>query len=238
MKKCVETIRAVPWWGWAAGLGYFALQYGLYRLGEYLSRVLGTVAYAFVPKLAAIDDRIPVVSVAVVIYVFSYAFWICGPIAVSLTKRRHFVNYLAGLSLAYLIGFLMFIFLPTYMDRAAEGLMTLGDRPGLFDRFLGTIYAADGGSLAYNLFPSYHCLISTYCYLGVRKQPEISRGFRIYSLAMALLIVASTLLTKQHYILDCICGAAISVGCYALAERIDPGARWEQARAAAGETGD
>ena len=50
--------------------------------------------------------------------------------------------------------------------------------------------------MAFNLFPSYHCLISTYCYLGVRKQPEISRGFRIYSLVMAALIGLSTLLTK------------------------------------------
>ena len=157
---------------------------------------MGTVSYAFEWKIAAIDDLFPVVPIFSVIYLFSYVFWICAPAAASLTKKRNFINYIAGLSLAYLIGFLFFIFLPTYMDRVKENLMTAAAGQDLFSRLLRTIYEADGSAMAFNLFPSYHCLISTYCYLGVRKQPEISRGFRIYSLVMAALIGLSTLLTK------------------------------------------
>lgn len=225
MKQWIEKIRSIPRWGWAIGLFYFALQYGLYRLGAYLSRVLGTVSYAFEWKIAAIDDLFPVVPIFSVIYLFSYVFWICAPAAASLTKKRNFINYIAGLSLAYLIGFLFFIFLPTYMDRAKENLMTAAAGQDLFSRLLRTIYEADGSAMAFNLFPSYHCLISTYCYLGVRKQPEISRGFRIYSLVMAALIGLSTLLTKQHYIVDCFGGVAISLFCYLLMNRLDPGKR-------------
>ena len=36
MKRIVRQIKRVPWWGWAFGLGYFALQYGMYRLGALL----------------------------------------------------------------------------------------------------------------------------------------------------------------------------------------------------------
>ncbi|MBE6989299.1 MAG: hypothetical protein E7426_00955 [Ruminococcaceae bacterium] len=225
MKYLIGRIRAVPWWGWVLGFVYFGLQYGMYRLGAWLSRVLGTVAWAFEWKIDAVDDLFPVVPVFAAVYLFSYVFWICGPIAVSLTSRRNFINYIAGLSLAYVVGFLFFVCMPTYMDRVKEGLMAYTGAGGFFEGLLATIYAADGSELAFNLFPSYHCLISAYCYLGVRRRPEISRGFRIYSLVMALLICLSTLLTKQHYIVDSIGGVAIAVACYALMERLDPGGR-------------
>ena len=189
-------------------------------------RLIGTVSYSFAPKIPAIDDAIPVIPVFAVIYLFSYVFWICGPVAVSLTKKRNFINYIVGLSLAYIIGFLIFIFMPTYMDRAAEGIMDIAKQPGLFNRMLGVIYGADGSNLAFNLFPSYHCLISLYCYLGVRKQPEISKGFRAYSLIMTLLICLSTVFTKQHYFIDIIGGLSISILCYILVGRLDPGKKY------------
>lgn len=222
-----SRIREVPRWGWAFGIVYFALQYGMYRLGELLSRVLGTVSYAFPCKIPVLDDLFPLVPAFAVIYLYSYFFWICGPIAVSLTKKRNFVNYICGLSLAYIIGFLFFIFLPTYMDRTAEGLMEAAKQPGIFNAMLATIYAADGSEYAFNLFPSYHCLISLYCYLGVRGQEEISRGFKIYSLVMVVLICLSTIYTKQHYVIDMVGGLGIAFFCYNLMGRLDPGKRWE-----------
>ena len=230
MRRLLEKARAVPRWGWGFALLYFALQYGMYRLGALLSRVLGTVAYAFPCKIPVVDDLIPIIPVFAIVYVYAYVLWICGPAAVSLTGRKNFVNYIVGLSMAYIIGFLFFVFLPTYMDRVGEGLMEAGSRPGLFWRFLGLIYASDGSEKAFNLFPSYHCLVSAYCYLGVRKRPEISRGYRIYSLVMTVLISLSTVFTKQHYFVDAVGGVGISVLCYALVNRLDPGGRAEDQR--------
>jgi len=128
----------------------------------------------------------PLIPIFVLPYVYSYIFWIGGPIAVSLTKRRNFINYLAA------------------------------------------VYAADGWDMAFNLFPSYHCLISVYCYLGVRKQPEISKGFKMYSLIMAILICASTQFTKQHYIIDVVGGVGIAIFCYILMNKLDPGKKWAE----------
>ena len=224
MKRLFSRIKKIPGWGWAAGIILFILQYAVYRLGAWISQATGTVSWAFEWKWPWIDDLFPVIPVFALIYLpMSYLFWICGPIATSLTKKRNFVNYLFGLLLAYLIGFLFFIFLPTYMDRVKENLMEIAAAPGFFHQLLRTIYEADGSDMAFNLFPSYHCLISAYCYLGVRKQPEISKGFRIYSLVMAALICLSTLLTKQHYIVDCFGGVAIAVACYVLMNKLDPG---------------
>ena len=105
--------------------------------------------------------------------------------------------------------------------------MEVAARPGLFNGMLKTIYAADGSDLAFNLFPSYHCLISAYCWLGVRNRPEISKGFRVYSLVMVILICMSTVFTKQHYIIDTVGGLGISLGCYLLMRKLDPGKKYE-----------
>ena len=234
MNRWTDRLKRVPWWGWCFGIGYLALEYGLYRAGcdgARLSHVLGTASHAFVWKIAPVDDLIPVVPFFVVIYVFSYVFWVCGIAAVSLTGKRRFANYICGLTLAYVVGFMFFTFMPTRMDRVAEGLMRFDGRPGLFDRLLAFIYRADGGGTAYNLFPSYHCMISVHCYLGVRRREEFSKGFRVYTFAMMVLILLSTLYTKQHYIPDIFGGAAVAIACWALMNRLDPGKRFERGSA-------
>lgn len=217
-----KKIRSVPLYGWITGFLYFFLQYGMYRLADYLSRVFGTINYAYLPKMPFIDDRIPLFAPFIVIYIFSYVFWIMGPIIASLTDKKNFINYIIGLSAAYIVGSLMLLLMPTYMDRAAEGLMEAAARPGIFNKMLGAIYGVDGGTRAFNLFPSFHCMISLYCYLGVRKRPEVSKGTRIYSLVMTVLICMSTVFTKQHYFVDILGGLSVSIICYIIVNRIDP----------------
>lgn len=221
----LNKIKRIPWWGWLSGPFYFILQYSMYRLGNYCSFLIGTKESPWCPKIPAIDDLVPVVAAFIVIYVFAYVFWVCGPIAVSLTKKSNAINFFIGFTAAYIVGFLFFTFCPTYMDRTAEGLMDYAAGGGLFDGALAWIYSIDGSEIAFNLFPSYHCLISVYCYLGVRGQEEISKGYRTYSLIMAILICLSTQFTKQHYILDLIGGVAVAVICYVIVEKINPGER-------------
>lgn len=228
MKEMIEMLKRIPVWGWITGAVYFGAQYGMYRLGNWLSVLLGTVSWAIEPKIPFLDNLFPIIPVFALPYLFSYVFWLMAPAVVSVTKKRNFVNYICGLSLAYVIGFLIFVFLPTYMDRVREGLIDYMNKPGIFNWMLNIIYAADGMEKAFNLFPSYHCLISAYCYLGVRKQPEVPKSYRIYSFIMFILIVLSTLYTKQHYIADCIGGIAIALGCYALMNRLDPGRKYEE----------
>ena len=63
MKEFISKVKRIPWWGILAGFGFFALQRGMYRLGDFVSRVTGTIDHAFACKIAAIDDLIPVVPV-------------------------------------------------------------------------------------------------------------------------------------------------------------------------------
>ena len=223
MKSIVSFFRSIPLYGWLLGGGHLLGGYALYLLADPLRRALGTDRWAFIPKLPVLDDLTPLIPVFVVIYIFSYVFWVCGTAAVSLTGKQHYINYLWGLLASLLVGFLFFVFAPTYIDRVAEGAMAEVQKPGLFRWMLGFIYRSDGGNLGYNLFPSLHCQSSLYCYLGVRKRPEIPGWFRRYTLVMVVLICLSTLFTRQHYCMDVVSGLAVAAICYALAQKLDPG---------------
>lgn len=219
MKKAINIIKSIPWYGWILSIGLFLLQYFLYLLAPIISNALGLTPLC--PKIDKLDNLIPQVKIFVIPYVFSYVFWICGNLAISITSKDNFINYIISLVFAYLIGFLIFIFFPTYISRVDEGLYkTLGN--DLLSNILKIVYDNDGKEVGLNLFPSYHCLISTYCYLGIRKQKNINKKFKIYTIIMTALICLSTLFTKQHYFLDMICGISISIFTYSVVKLINP----------------
>ena len=222
MGRLREIIRRIPRYGWIAAPAIFFFNYALYVAGPLLARLLGTESWAFAPKIPFIDDKFQLIPAFVIIYVVSYAVWVFGILAVSLTDRRNFLNYVIGLETSVLIGFMLFILMPTIMDRVSEGVLQKVQEPGVLNWMMKFIYAADGWEKGRALFPSFHCLMSIYCYLGIRKQNEISRGFKVYTVVMTILICLSTLYTKQHYIVDVIGGLGIPVICYAIVRKLDP----------------
>ena len=227
MKRFIQKVKSIPLSGWVAGVFFLLLEYGMYLLGNFIARKTGTMSWAFAPKVPFIDDKIPFIGSFVIIYIYSYVFWVCGPAAVSLTGKKNFTNFCIALLASYFVGFLFFVFMPTYIDRVAEGVFEYSERPGVIAWLLRFIYSNDGEeTIGYNLFPSYHCLISMCCYLGVRKRPEISKGYRVYSFIMTVLICMSTVFIKQHYFLDIVGGLAVPAICFAVVNKLDPASRY------------
>lgn len=223
-KRRWEVIKSIPWYGWVAGIFFMGLQYGVYRLADVIAKASGTIAWAYCPKIP-FDDSIPLVPFFILIYVYSYLFWIMGPIAVSLTKKDNFINFCIGLPASMLVGFVILVAAPTYMDRAAEGLIDVAKQPGFFNWLLGIVYSSDGSNLGFNLLPSFHCMLSLYMYLGVARRKEVSLTFRIYSVVMVILISLSTVFTKQHYVVDIFAGLAIAAIVFFIVKWINPGKR-------------
>lgn len=198
------------------GLFYLAMQHAIYLLGHYLASWIGFEP--FLPKIP-LDDLIPIVSIFIIPYIWSYAYWAMGPMAVSLCEKRHFEDFMAAALVSCLAGTLFLAFFPTYMDRVAEGLYEVTENPTIFDKLRQFWYSLDGSEMAYNLLPSFHCINSTLCYLGVAGRKEIPKWFRVYSLIITLLIYASTVYVKQHYVLDIVTGAALAVIAYFLCKK-------------------
>ena len=220
-----EKNNRVKWYGVVWGIGLLIFQHSMYLLATVIAGWIGIPP--FLPKIEAIDDLIPLVPVFVLPYIWSYFFWAMAPMAVSKCEKRYFYNFITAYICSCLFGMLIFIFAPSYMDRAGENLAELaGD--SIFGDLLRFVYGLDGGTIAYNLFPSFHCMLSTLSYLGVMRRKEIPLWFRIYSLVTALLIYCSVVFTKQHYVVDIFGGIAIALVFYFLSTRFQWGRVWEQ----------
>ncbi len=162
---------------------------------------------------------IPIVSVFIIPYIWSYVYWAMGPMVVSKCKKDHFADFMAAVLVACTAGMLVLAFFPTFMDRVAEGLFVVPQNPTIFVKLRMFWYSLDGSEMAYNLLPSFHCLNSTLCYLGVARRKEIPLWFRIYSLVITILIYASTVYVKQHYVLDIVTGVILAVIAYTVCKK-------------------
>lgn len=207
-----QKLKKVPWYGWLAGVLSLLIQSVFYYLSNLIATLISSPQFS--TKIDVIDNNIPIIPIFAIVYVYSYIFWFCAPIAASIAGKEEFKKFIIGQFIAYFIGFLIYIFAPTIMNREAEGIIQTASANNLW--LLSLIYKLDGGKIAFNLCPSYHCLTSTYCYLAVRKQKNISLFYKLYSFILAVLICLATVFIKQHYFLDLVFGIFISVITYIL----------------------
>ena len=89
---------------------------------------------------------------------------------------------------------------------------------GLWNQAALWLYSIDAAD---NLFPSIHCLVSWFCYLGIRGRKEIPRWYQRVSMVIAILVFASTLLTKQHVIVDVAGGILLADFCFFIGRKTD-----------------
>lgn len=205
-EKLSYKFFGIPVYGYFVGIGLFLLQRIFYSESVKLSRLLGIEPHYV--KIDFIDARIPLIPIFFTVYVISYFFWILGPAIAAKCENAYYCDFVVGMIAAYVVGACIFVFYPTIMDRAAEGL--LGNCDGVWNRCVQFVYKADGGKIGSNLMPSYHCLISTCCYLAVHRRTEISKIYRVTALILTILICASTVFIKQHYFIDIPTGVIIA----------------------------
>ena len=77
---------------------------------------------------------------------------------------------------------------------------------GFFQWLSRLIYSMDSPD---NLLPSVHCLENWICFRGAMKCKKVGKGYKIFTFVAAILVFASTLMVKQHVVLDVV--AAIVV---------------------------
>ena len=216
MMQAEQASNRIKGYAIVIGIIYLISQHAIYLAGHYLAEWIGFTP--FLPKIA-LDDKIKIVSVFIIPYVWAYIYWAMGPMIVSKCEKQHFADYMAANIVACLAGMLVLAFFPTYMDRIAEGLYDVPANPNFFDKLRLFWYSLDGSAMAYNLLPSFHCINSMLCYLGVAGRKEIPKWVRIYSLVTTLLIFASTVYVKQHYFLDVPTGIALAALAYYLCKK-------------------
>ena len=149
-----------------------------------------------------LDRLLPLVPFFVVFYVLAFAQWITGYLLIGREKKEYCYRFFLGEIIAKAICLVIFLVFPTTLNRPE----ITGN--GIFERLLAFIYSVDAAD---NLFPSIHCLESWMCWRGCRKltQTRLPGWFSGANLVLTLLVFASTVLCKQHVLIDIAGGVAV-----------------------------
>ena len=135
---------------------------------------------------------IPYVSLDLVVY-FTLIFFL-------LFRTKIFQSAALAMITAFFVSYLFYFFLQTEVIRP---VLTGSD---LFTRLIQGVYATDN---PYNDFPSLHTSVST---LLTIHWFQLNRRAGFIAAFWTTLIVASTVLIKQHYVADLVAGLLLAFG--------------------------
>ena len=133
-----------------------------------------------------IDRVLPFVATFIVFYLLAFVQWI--------------INYVLIAREGKTFCLLFFVLLPTTMERP-EVVGT-----SVFYWLVKFIYHVDA---PVNLFPSIHCLESWCCIHAAFEMKKVPNWYKGVTVVMSLGVFASTLLVKQHVLLDMFGGIAV-----------------------------
>ena len=134
----------------------------------------------------AFDRMVPVIPEFTSIYLICYVFWVVNYIMTARISREHMYRFLTADYLSRIVCGILFVFLPTTLVRPEI------TGTGFWDQALRFVYSIDQSA---NLFPSIHCLVSWFCYIGIRHQKKIPVWYQRFSLVFGILVCISTQVT-------------------------------------------
>lgn len=141
----------------------------------------------------ALDRLVPFFAPSAAIYLGCYLFWAVNYILLARQKKEDVCRFFVGDFLSRVICLFFYLVFPTTNVRPEVV------PEGFWNQVMIWVYSADAAD---NLFPSIHCLVSWFCYIGIRGRKDIPVWYQRFSCIFALLICVSTLTTKQHVIVD------------------------------------
>ncbi len=152
-----------------------------------------------------LDKAIPFVPMWAFVYLGCFLFWAVNYVLITRLGKEEWFCFATGDYLSRIICGIFFILLPTTNIRPE---ITGNSFPELLIQF---VYWIDAPT---NLFPSIHCLVSWLCFVGIRGKSYVPKWYQVFSALFAIAVFASTLFTKQHFIVDVIAGVVIAEVCY------------------------
>ncbi|NPV76586.1 MAG: phosphatase PAP2 family protein [Anaerolineae bacterium] len=158
-----------------------------------------------------LDQLMPLWPVWAVPYLLAIPLWIFGFLWAGLVMDdKQFMTLVVSSTMAMCIGMICFIVFPTFVERPT---VTGNDWAS---KLLRWIYANDE---VYNAVPSGHAYISTILALAWRRwKPDLSWLWG----AILVIILLSTLFTRQHYLIDLVIGIGLGVTAYCIVYQVSP----------------
>ncbi len=157
-----------------------------------------------------LDEQIPFIPWTVSIYLGCYVFWAINYVIGCRQEQEKAFQFISADLLAKAICLLCFLAFPT------TNIRPVIKGTSIWEELMCALYQLDAAD---NLFPSIHCLTSSFCFIAVRKNQAVPVWYCIASCFIAISIYISTLTTKQHVLIDVVFGIIISEASYVLAKK-------------------
>lgn len=158
---------------------------------------------------SSLDQFIPLVPIFVIPYLSGIIFWISMIVYINIrAKSRTIKRFNTAIISASILSVLIYILLPTFVNRP----QIVGT--DIFSNILNWVYSNDR---IYNAAPSGHTFYTLLCFLTLWK---VVPKHRIIWVVISILIIASTLFTKQHNLLDVILGIVFALIIYLLSANL------------------
>lgn len=148
-----------------------------------------------------LDQAVPFVPFFMVIYVLAYLQWVLGYFFICRESREVGYRIAAGELIAKGICLIFFIAWPMWLVRPEVS----GN--GFCEWLTRLIYACDEPT---NLFPSIHCLESWLCFRGALHLKKMPKWYAPFQLIFTLSVFASTVMVRQHVLLDVFAGILVA----------------------------
>lgn len=161
----------------------------------------------------ALDAKIPFIPAFIVIYILSYVQWGLGFIIVSRESRDFCLRYFSASFISRFMCLVIFVAMPTAMARPEIS------GSDFFSWVTSIIYAADTPD---NLFPSIHCVESTFCAYVACKSVKVKKPFKWINILFTVSVYFAVLFVKQHLVLDVIAGVIITFAGIIIAHFVRP----------------
>jgi len=192
--------------GWKNAVTCVVLGVAVY-FTNMLYAILNHGPHVFILK-TPLDALIPVVPVFVIPYVSLQPFIYATLVIFLLVRTRLFQSVCLAMIFAWFVSYGFYYFMQTEVIRP---VLTGTDT---FTNMIKAVYASDN---PFNDFPSLHTSLSTIMAIHWFR---IDRRLGIVIAIWTALIVASTVLVKQHYVPDIASGLLLAFGASWLAMRI------------------
>ena len=172
-----------------------------YLLSYQVPKWFEDISKAYSPSIA-LDHKIPFVPLFMIIYVLAFFQWINALLVIMHSKKETGYKYCSAIMIGSLIGFVIFLVYPTTI----VGRPTL-EPDSLLNIFVNFIFSYDTPT---NAFPSFHCFCSTISVFAI-KEAINNKKYTIFNCVFSILVFASTLFTKQHFIIDVPAGIILAI---------------------------
>ena len=159
-------------------------KYAILPLG--LALLVNTCVYTGVGQLrrfltfssweTSFDKALPFVAPFVFFYILAFVQWGVSYILIARDSRELCYRFAISNIYAKIICLFFFLLFPTTLTRPEIS------GTDLCSRLVQLIYTIDA---PVNLFPSIHCLVSWFCYTGIRGRKEVPAWYRAFSCIFA-----------------------------------------------------